>query len=114
MAAIAVGTSYYVGLALLTTLVIVLLVYAYRVWAEIHEEIEPESPRELLNTFEEAYAAGEIDQEELSRVRNLLLQENVNRLEKDSSAMAAVRSRMTEEPPAPADRVPNSPESEEP
>ena len=78
--AISLGTSYYIGLTLLTILVVVLLVYAYRVWAEIHEDIESDTPSDLLDTFKEAHAAGELDEEELRRVRQLLLHENVNRL----------------------------------
>lgn len=74
-AAISLGTSYYVGLGLLSILVIVLLVYAYRVWEEIHEDVEPDSPADLLDSFEQAHAEGELDVEELDRVRRLLLNE---------------------------------------
>jgi len=72
MALIPTGPAYYVGLALLTILVIVLLVHAYRVWEEIHDVEESDSPSDLLESFEQAHAAGELDDQELERVRRLL------------------------------------------
>jgi hypothetical protein len=63
---------YYAGLALLVVLLLIALVKAYRVWEEIHDVEEPDSPADLLESFEEAHAAGELDDEELERVRRLL------------------------------------------
>src|SRR4051794_5339981 len=113
IAAISLGTSYYIGLALLTILVFILLVYAYRVWAEIHEDIEPETPGDLLDTFKEAHAAGELDAEELSRVRQLLLQENVNRPGKNTPSRSSVNSATVEESPLTGDTSPKPPASDE-
>jgi hypothetical protein len=61
--------SYYVGLAVLVVLLVVALVTAYRVWVEIHDVEEPDSPADLLESFEQAHAAGVLDDEELQRVR---------------------------------------------
>jgi len=59
----------YIGLALLALLLVVLLVKAYRVWGEIHDVEEPDSPGDLLASFERAHAAGELDDTEFERVR---------------------------------------------
>jgi uncharacterized membrane protein len=63
---------YYVGLGFLVVLLVVALVKAYRVWEEIHDVEEPDSPADLLESFEEAHAAGELDDEEFERVRQRL------------------------------------------
>jgi hypothetical protein len=47
-------------------------VIAHRAWAEAHEDVEPVSTEDLLASFEEARAAGEIDDEEYERVRKRL------------------------------------------
>ena len=65
-------TAYYVGLAMLSILAIILAVHAYRVWQEIHEVEEPDSPSDLLESFEQAHAEGELNEKELERVRQLL------------------------------------------
>jgi hypothetical protein len=64
--------QYYAGLTILTVLLVVALVKAYRMWEEIHDVEEPDSPTDLLETFEEAHAAGELDDEEFERVRRRL------------------------------------------
>ena len=61
--------KYYVGLAVLVVLLVVSLVTAYRVWVEIHDVEEPDSPGDLLQSFELAHAAGALDDEEFRRVR---------------------------------------------
>jgi hypothetical protein len=61
--------SYNVGLAVLVVLMVVALVTAYRVWVEIHDVEEPDSPADLLASFEQAHAAGALDDEEFRRVR---------------------------------------------
>jgi len=62
----------YIGLGLLAALLLVILIKAYRVWEEIHDVDEPPSPAELLASFEQAHAAGEMDDQELERVRERL------------------------------------------
>ncbi len=113
-AAVSLGMSYYIGLAFLTILVIVLLVYVYRVWAEIHEDIESDTPGDLLDTFEDAHAAGELDEEELRRVRELLLQDNPDRLEKSSPPVYSVNSETTEDSSSIGDTSPRPPVRDEP
>lgn len=64
--------QYYVGLTILAVLLAVAVVKAYQMWEEIHDIEEPDSPTDLLEAFEEAHAAGELDDEELERVRHRL------------------------------------------
>jgi hypothetical protein len=59
----------YIGLGLLTVLLVILLIKAYRVWEEIHDVEEPDSAEDLLASFERAHAEGELDDEELERVK---------------------------------------------
>ena len=57
------------------TLVVLMLfafVKAYRTWEEINEVDDPDRPEDLLETFEEAHAAGDLDDEEFERVRRRL------------------------------------------
>jgi hypothetical protein len=66
------GTAYYIGLAVLVAIMIAVLIAAYRTWWEINDIEEPDSPAELLESFEQAHAEGELDAQELDRVRRLL------------------------------------------
>jgi hypothetical protein len=66
------GLLYYVGLAVIVAIVLGVLIAAYRTWEEIHDVEEPDSPADLLETFRQAHAEGEIDDHELDRVRRLL------------------------------------------
>jgi hypothetical protein len=59
----------YLPLTLFTVLLAVLLYKAVRVWSEIQDVEEPDSPSDLLSSFEQAHAAGELDDSELARVR---------------------------------------------
>ncbi len=63
---------YYLGLGILVALMVVALVKAYRMWEELHDVEEPDSPTDLLASFEEAHDAGELDDEEFERVRQRL------------------------------------------
>jgi hypothetical protein len=63
---------YYVGLGVLVVLMLVAGIKAYRMWEELHDVAEPDSPADLLETFEEAHAAGELDDQEFERVRQRL------------------------------------------
>jgi hypothetical protein len=67
-----VGAMYYVGLAVVVVILVVALLSFYRTWMEIHEDEEPDSPQDLLESFREAHAAGQIDARELERVQTLL------------------------------------------
>jgi hypothetical protein len=48
---------YYLGLGILLVLMVVALVKAYQMWEELHDVEEPDSPIDLLESFEEAHAA---------------------------------------------------------
>jgi hypothetical protein len=62
----------YLPLALFVVLLAVLLTKAVRVWQEIHEVEEPATPDELLASLEDAHAAGDLDDDEIARVRQQL------------------------------------------
>jgi hypothetical protein len=62
----------YVPLVLLAVLLAVLLTKAVRTWQEIHEVEEPATPDELLASLEDAHEAGELDDEEIAKVRQQL------------------------------------------
>ena len=55
----------YIPLGLLTVLLLASLLKAVRVWEEIHDVEEPDSPSDLLTSFIQAHAAGELDDAEL-------------------------------------------------
>ncbi len=73
----------YIPLGLLTVLLAALLFKAVRVWGEIHDVEEPDSPSDLLASFQQAHAAGELDDAEFARVREQL---------RSASAEGAVKS----------------------
>ncbi len=73
LASFSARTWYNVGLVVVLAALALTGVVAYRAWHEAHEEIEPASAEELLATFEQARAAGELDEEEYARVRRELL-----------------------------------------
>ncbi len=79
---------YYVGLALLIVVLVIALVKAYRVWEEIHDVEEPDTPADLLQAFEEARAAGELDDEEMERVKERLARSAMPAPKKNSATPA--------------------------
>ena len=66
------GPLYYVGLAVMVVILIWTLIVAYRHWEEMNDVEEPDSPADLLESFRQAHAEGELDDQELDRVRRLL------------------------------------------
>jgi hypothetical protein len=70
-----VGSLYYVGLAVVVLILIIALISFFRTWTEIHEDDEPDSPEDLLESFRAAHAAGQIDDRELERLGHLLSNE---------------------------------------
>ena len=66
------GPLYYVGLAVVVVILIWSLIVAYRHWEEMNDVEEPDSPADLLESFRQAHAEGELDDQELDRVRSLL------------------------------------------
>lgn len=70
---IKIGTpAYWLGVALLVVVLLFALVLGYREWQEIHDDEEPDSPDDLLQSFREAHALGELDDEEMRRVERRL------------------------------------------
>ncbi len=61
------------GLAILVVLMVIALVKAFRMWEEIHEVEQPDSPIDLLEAFEDAHAAGQLDDKEFEQVRRRLM-----------------------------------------
>ncbi len=62
----------YVPLGLLAVLLAASLIKAVRVWGEIHDVEEPDTPSDLLAAFEQAHAEGDLDDVEMARVREQL------------------------------------------
>jgi hypothetical protein len=75
LAAIPSVSSNCVKLIIMGIVMIVVFGSAYRVWQEIHDVEDPDSPGELLDSFEQAHAEGELDVQELARLRKLLLED---------------------------------------
>jgi hypothetical protein len=63
---------YYVGLGVLAVLILIAGIKAYRMWEELRDVEEPDSPGDLLEKFQEAHDAGELDDQEFERVRQRL------------------------------------------
>ncbi len=74
LAAIPFVSSNHAKLIIMGIVMIVVFGSAYRVWQEIHDVEDPDSPGELLDSFEQAHAEGELDAQELARLRKLLLE----------------------------------------
>ena len=78
LADISAAAWYNIGLALVLCALAVAGVMAYRMWQEMHEEIDPATPEELLASFEQARAEGELDEEEYARVQSRLQKNSLN------------------------------------
>lgn len=61
---------YYAGLAALVVAMGVGGVWAYRSWEEAHEELGPATKDELMEAFQQARLEGELDDQELARIRS--------------------------------------------
>jgi hypothetical protein len=69
VAAIPASTSYNIGLVLLVVAVAAATIWGYRVWREINDDLKPATTDELLESFHQARAEGELEDEEFDRVR---------------------------------------------
>jgi hypothetical protein len=95
---------------LLTVLLVALLIQAHRVWQEIHEVEEPVSSDDLLQSFTQAHADGELDDDEFERVRLQLTSfpgEIAKRSPKPTTSAAPAPS----EPRSLLDQIGSEPES---
>ena len=66
------GATTYLPLALLAVLLVFSLIKAVGLWKEIREVEEPVTSGDLLATFGQAHADGELDDDEFERVRKRL------------------------------------------
>ncbi|SIO34331.1 hypothetical protein SAMN05444166_3942 [Singulisphaera sp. GP187] len=89
---------WYLPLALLLAALLIGLTLAYRLWQDMHEDDDPVSDRERLNELEEAHFAGELDADELRRVRELLSRSNSPSPPEPSRRRPPIQ---TETPPSP-------------
>lgn len=81
-----------IGAVILIIALIVAVVVGWRNWQEAHEEEATDSPEDLLASFEEAHAAGDIDDDEMRRLRS--------KLTGDSSSISTRKAQRPDEPPA--------------
>ncbi len=71
-AGVASGWKYYAGLAVVVAVTMLAIAVFYREWREMQDVEEPDQPQDLLDSFVQAHAQGELDAGELERVRRLL------------------------------------------
>jgi hypothetical protein len=102
-AAMTTGTWYYLGLALVVVIVVITLIYFFRTWEEINDVEEPDSPDDLLESFEKAHAEGELNDRELDRVRRLLAAGGGSGMAISSERRPADSARPTVGPSSPAE-----------
>jgi hypothetical protein len=72
LAVLSAGAWYNLGLVVLLVALACAGYWAYQVWHEVNEDEPPATAEELLASFEQARAAGELDDEEYARVRKRL------------------------------------------
>jgi hypothetical protein len=60
---------YNIGLTVVLLVLALAMYWAYQVWTEVNEEVDPATADELMASFDQALAAGELDQEEYAKVR---------------------------------------------
>jgi hypothetical protein len=61
------------GAVLLGIMLVVAAVVGWWNWREAHEEEAVDTPEDLLASFEQAHAAGELDDDEIKRLRAKLI-----------------------------------------
>jgi uncharacterized membrane protein len=72
LAALSPGWAASVPLALLSVLLVLLLIKAYRERQDILDVEDPDTPEDLLRSFELAHQAGDLDDDEFDRVKQQL------------------------------------------
>jgi len=61
------------GIGLFVLAMLVGIPLAYRLWRETHQDDERASESEMFSDFEQAYAAGQMDEAEFRRLRDLMI-----------------------------------------
>jgi len=65
---------YNIGLAVVLLVMALACYWAYQMWMEVNEEVDPATADELMASFDQARAAGELDDEEYAKVRKRIEQ----------------------------------------
>jgi uncharacterized membrane protein len=74
LAVISARAWYNIGLAVVLLSLAVAFYWAYQMWSEVNEEVDPATAEELMFSFDQARAAGELDDEEYAKVRKRIEQ----------------------------------------
>jgi hypothetical protein len=74
LAAISARAWYNIGLAVVLLSMAVAFYWAYQMWTEVNEEVDPATAEELMASFDQARAAGELEDEEYAKVRKRIEQ----------------------------------------
>jgi uncharacterized membrane protein len=65
---------YNIGLGVVLLVLAVAFYWAYQMWSEVNEEVDPATADELMASFDQARAAGELNDEEYAEVRRRIEQ----------------------------------------
>jgi uncharacterized membrane protein len=65
---------YNIGLAVVLLVLALAFYWAYQMWKEVNEEVDPATTDELMASFDQARAAGELDDEEYAKIRKRIEQ----------------------------------------
>jgi uncharacterized membrane protein len=65
---------YNIGLVVMLLILVLACYWAYEMWMEVNEEVDPATADELMASFDQARAAGELDDEEYAKVRKRIEQ----------------------------------------
>jgi len=74
LAVISAQAWYNIGLAVVLLVLALALYWAYQIWTEVNEEVDPATADELMASFDQARAAGDLDEEEYAKVRSRIEQ----------------------------------------
>jgi hypothetical protein len=67
--AISARAWYNIGLVVVLLVLVLACYWAYQMWLEMNEEVDPATTEELMASFDRARIAGELDEEEYAKVR---------------------------------------------
>jgi uncharacterized membrane protein len=89
---------YNIGLAVVLLVLLLACYWAYEMWQEVNEEVDPATADELMASFDQARIAGELDEEEYAKVRKRIEEAEQAGAQSGSSDAGEVRPR----PPGPS------------